>query len=146
MIVLFLAAPLAAGGRACPEGPNIGGTGRHAVIQRPRASFRTCRSFLCIVLVHVTRSPGGWFFPWWGHGFLLTLFTAVVEVVATWTLSTCPSGFTALHKMCAAVPDVSAKPASTPAIIALHSMTALVRIPAAFATSLPPIVLPGPSA
>ena len=143
MIVLFLAAASAAGGRARPERPDIGGTGRHAVIQRPRASSGP---FLCIVLVHVTRSPGGWFFPWWGHGFLLTLFTAVVEVVATWTLSTCPSGFTALHKMCAAVPDVSAKPASTPAIIALHSMTALVREPAAFATFLPPIVFPGPSA
>ena len=80
MIVLFLAAPFAACGRARPERLDIGGTGRHAVIQRPRASFGTSgsRPSLCIVHVHVSRSPGGWlssrglclFFTAWVSTFL----------------------------------------------------------------------------
>ena len=57
IIVLFLAAPSAASGRARPERPDFGGTGRHAVIQRPRASFGPSGPFLCIVLVHILRFP-----------------------------------------------------------------------------------------
>ena len=126
MIVLFLAAPFAAGGSARLECPNIGGAGCHAVIQRPRASFGTSRRFLCIVLVHILRFPGGWLSSRGSHIniYLLTLFTAWV--------STFLSAITTLHS--------SIAPCSKLAIIAGLMPRPSVWHPAAFATLLTPIV------
>ena len=126
MIVLFLAAPFAAGGSARLECPNIGGAGCHAVIQRPRASFGTSRRCLCIVHVHGSRPPGGWLSSRGSHIniYLLTLFTAWV--------STFLSAITTLHS--------SIAPCSKLVIIAGLMPRPSVWVPAAFATLLTPIV------